>query len=56
MIYLLVFLGGGIGSALRHAINLGAAGLLGFGFPFSRAWWLLAVSWISGRIHALAFS
>lgn len=34
MIYLLVFLGGGIGSALRHAVNVAAARLLGIGFPF----------------------
>jgi fluoride exporter len=30
----LVFLGGGIGSALRHGVNLAAARLLGFGFPY----------------------
>lgn len=32
--YFLVFLGGGIGAALRHGINVGAARLLGMGFPF----------------------
>ena len=31
--YLLVFLGAGIGGALRHGVNLGAARLLGSGFP-----------------------
>jgi fluoride exporter len=30
----LVFLGGGIGSALRHGVNLAAARLLGLGFPY----------------------
>ncbi|HET7681637.1 MAG TPA: fluoride efflux transporter CrcB [Xanthobacteraceae bacterium] len=32
--YAIVFLGGGIGAALRHGINLGAARWLGVGFPF----------------------
>jgi len=30
----LVFLGGGVGSALRHGVNLAAARLLGLGFPY----------------------
>src|SRR5689334_13078500 len=34
MLYLIVFLGAGIGGALRHGVNVGAAKLLGFGFPF----------------------
>ena len=32
--YAIVFLGGGIGAALRHGVNLGAARWLGAGFPF----------------------
>ncbi len=32
--YLIVFLGGGIGAALRHGVNLAAARLLGTAFPF----------------------
>jgi len=32
--YLIVFLGGGLGAALRHGVNLGAARLFGTGFPF----------------------
>lgn len=32
--YLIVFLGAGIGGALRHGVNVGAARLLGYGFPF----------------------
>lgn len=34
MNYLIVFLGGGIGAALRHGVNMGAARLLGTRFPF----------------------
>ena len=32
--YLIVFVGAGIGGALRHGVNLAAARLLGYGFPF----------------------
>ena len=32
--YLLVFIGGGIGTALRHAVNVAFARWLGPGFPF----------------------
>jgi fluoride exporter len=32
--YFIVFLGAGIGGALRHGVNLGSARLFGFGFPF----------------------
>ena len=34
MLYLIVFIGAGIGGALRHGVNVGAAKLFGFGFPF----------------------
>lgn len=34
MSYLIVFLGAGVGGALRHGFNLGAARLFGTGFPF----------------------
>jgi CrcB protein len=34
MLYLIVFIGAGIGGALRHGVNVGAARLLGYGFPF----------------------
>ena len=33
MNFLLVFLGAGIGGALRHGVNLGSARLFGAGFP-----------------------
>ena len=35
MDYMLVFVGGGIGAALRHAVNRGTLALLGPSFPFS---------------------
>ena len=35
MLYLIVFLGAGLGGALRHGVNVGAARLLGLGFPFA---------------------
>ena len=34
MLYLIVFLGAGIGGALRHGVNVGAGRLFGLGFPF----------------------
>jgi CrcB protein len=34
MLYLIVFIGAGIGGALRHGVNVGASRLLGYGFPF----------------------
>ena len=34
MNYLIVFLGGGIGSMLRHAVNVLSARALGAGFPY----------------------
>ena len=42
--YILVFLGAGIGGALRHAVNVGAARLLGGAFP----WGTLAVNVAGG--------
>ena len=35
MRYLIVFLGGGIGAALRHGVNVVAARLLGTAFPYA---------------------
>jgi fluoride exporter len=34
MHYLVVFIGGGIGAALRHGVNRAALGWLGTGFPY----------------------
>ncbi len=33
--FLIVFLGGGLGAALRHGVNLAAARILGTAFPFA---------------------
>jgi CrcB protein len=33
--YLLVFVGGGVGALLRHAVNVGAARWIGGGFPWN---------------------
>jgi fluoride exporter len=35
MTFLIVFLGGGIGAALRHGVNVAAARLLGLAFPYA---------------------
>ena len=42
--YLLVFLGAGIGGALRHSVNIAAARLIGIGFP----WGTLTVNIVGG--------
>ena len=34
MLYLIVFLGAGIGGAIRHGVNVAATRLFGYGFPF----------------------
>ena len=34
MLYLIVFLGAGIGGALRHGVNVAATRLFGYGFPY----------------------
>jgi CrcB protein len=34
MLYLIVFLGAGVGGAMRHGVNVAATRLLGLGFPF----------------------
>lgn len=34
MLYAIVFIGGGLGAALRHGVNVGAARLFGTSFPF----------------------
>jgi CrcB protein len=37
MRYLIVFVGGGVGAALRHGVNVAAARLLGTAFPYATA-------------------
>ena len=34
MLYLIVFLGAGVGGALRHGVNVWAVRAFGYGFPF----------------------
>ena len=34
MLYIIVFVGAGVGGALRHAVNIAAVRLFGFAFPF----------------------
>jgi fluoride exporter len=47
--FVLVFLGAGIGGALRHAVNVASERLLGTGFP----WGTLAVNVVGGFVMGL---
>ena len=48
MLYLIVFLGAGIGGALRHGVNVGAARLFGYGFPLGTLIVNIAGSFLMG--------
>ena len=48
MAYLFVFLGGGIGAALRHGVNLTSARLLGTAFPYHTLFENAAGSFVMG--------
>ena len=50
MLYLIVFLGAGIGGALRHGVNLAAARQFGFGFPFGTLIVNVAGSFLMGLL------
>src|SRR5690349_3209635 len=50
MLYLIVFIGAGIGGALRHGVNVGAARLFGFGFPFGTLIVNIAGSFLMGAL------
>lgn len=50
MNYLIVFLGGGIGAALRHGFNLGFARILGTGFPYATLWENVTGSLVMGLL------
>ena len=52
MAYLIVFLGGGIGAALRHGVNVASARLLGTSFPFGTLTENIAGSLVMGLIAA----
>ena len=49
---LLVFLGGGIGAAGRHGVNIAAARLLGTGFPASTMFINVTGSFVMGLVAA----
>jgi len=56
MTYLIVFLGGGIGAALRHGVNVGIARWLGTDFPFGTLLVNVTGSFLMGLITGyLAF-
>jgi CrcB protein len=48
MLYLIVFLGAGIGGALRHGVNVGATRYFGLGFPYGTLIVNIAGSFIMG--------
>jgi len=49
MAFFIVFLGGGLGAALRHGVNLAAARLLGTSFP----WGTLTVNVVGSLVMGL---
>jgi CrcB protein len=48
--YLIVFLGGGIGAAIRHGVNVAAARVLGTGFPYGTLLINIAGSLVMGLV------
>ena len=50
MLYLIVFLGAGIGGALRHGVNVAAVRLFGYGFPFGTLIVNVAGSFVMGLL------
>ena len=51
--YLLVFVGGGIGAALRHGVNRAALALVGGGFPFATLIVNVLGSYLMGALAGL---
>ncbi|HEY2757193.1 MAG TPA: fluoride efflux transporter CrcB [Pseudolabrys sp.] len=50
--FLVVFLGGGLGAAIRHGVNLGIGRMLGSGFPYATAVINITGSFIMGLMAA----
>jgi CrcB protein len=50
--YLIVFIGGGIGAALRHGFNIGVARLLGTAFPYATLLINITGSFVMGLVAA----
>lgn len=50
--FVIVFLGGGLGAALRHGVNLGAASLLGTRFPYATLFANVSGSFVMGLLIA----
>ena len=50
MLYFIVFLGAGLGGALRHGVNVGAARVLGYGFPYGTFIVNIAGSFLMGLL------
>jgi len=50
MLYFIVFLGAGLGGALRHGVNVGAARMFGYGFPFGTLIVNIAGSFLMGLL------
>ena len=48
--FLLIFVGGGLGSMFRHAVNLGSAALFGVNFPYGTIFVNIAGSFAMGVI------
>jgi CrcB protein len=52
MNYLIVFLGGGLGAALRHGVNVGLPRFFGPGFPYATLFVNVTGSFLMGAIVA----
>jgi CrcB protein len=50
--FLIVFIGGGLGSAIRHGVNIGIGRLLGSGFPYATSLINVTGSFIMGLVAA----